>query len=132
MGNVEGRNMTFKGGIVQIGRLCFVVDKVQRPSRAKMYRARDQTSDMVMTEDWRCGQFRTLHILPHQYPTFGPDGGRRNRCVIQRRRSADYPATILLRGLKAHVSSSEMGHNENNTGGPPATKARPNNGYREH
>lgn len=83
IGSVEGGSRTYKCGIGQIVRLSF-----ERPSPSEMFGVRDYTTYLETTEDRSRGQYHTFRIMPHPYSTSGHNGGRRHRCVVQRRRSA--------------------------------------------
>lgn len=90
--SAEGGYWTCKFGIVHICRLCFVIDEVQRPSRAEIYISRGHTRDITTTEDGRRGRYRTFCILSQPYSTSGPDGDRQYRCVV---RDKDVQLTLL-------------------------------------
>lgn len=131
MSSVEGVSWTCDCRIDEIGRLFFV-EEVQRPSRAEMYRARDQNSNMKTAADGCRGQYRLLRLFLHPYQTSGSDRDGRHHCVVQRRMSAAYSDSMLCRGLQGHVLSRETGHNRNIIGQPPAKKGIHDNRYKQY
>lgn len=127
---LKGGKRTFMCGFSQIGRLCFVVDEFQRTAGAEIYIAIDQTMDMVTTVDGRLEQLHKFSTLPHLYKTSGHDVNRRHHRVDQIRRSSDYTANMLCRGLQENVSSLKTDRHGNIMGRHPATKGRPDDGNR--
>lgn len=83
IGRLYGGSRTSKCIIGHIGRLCCVIDEVQRPSSAEMYLARDHTSDMTTTAGGGSHeQHHMLRIFRRPYPTSVSDESGIHRLVV--------------------------------------------------